>query len=164
MIKNNKGVTLVLLIVTIVVLMMLVTVTVNTGKELLKNSERDRLKSSLYLIKARAETLYESYLFDFENPLSDEITDQEKAEYLGGSVVNNSAEIKSVRFFEGENYIFCKWNLDDLKKQGISTDKYKEDDTFIIQYDANLNEVDVAFYRGFKYNNKLTYYRLSELP
>ena len=64
MLKGKKGVTLVLLVVAIILMLIIFGVTISAGTDLIKNSEKNRLMTNLYLIRSKAATLLEDYLFD----------------------------------------------------------------------------------------------------
>lgn len=98
MLKENRGITLVALAVTVIVITIIVAITVTTGNELIKNSEKNKLKSNLYLIQSKAENMLEDYTFNFDEPLSEEISDEEKEAYLGGTIVDNYTTVRNVRF------------------------------------------------------------------
>ena len=56
-IKNRKGVTLTVLVITIIVMMILTSITITTGTELLRNSQKNKMKTMLYMVRSRAEIL-----------------------------------------------------------------------------------------------------------
>jgi len=47
MFKNNKGVTLTMLLVTVVIMFVIVSATITTGYSLLRNTQKNRLKANL---------------------------------------------------------------------------------------------------------------------
>ena len=98
MFKSDKGITLTVLIITIIIMGIIFAVTIRTGDDLLRNTQKDRLRTNMYLIKARAESLLSDYLFDFENPLDNSISNETKAKYLKGIVITDFAKVKSVGF------------------------------------------------------------------
>jgi hypothetical protein len=161
MFKNNKGVTLMILTVTIIAMCIIFGITIITGDTLIKNTQKNRLKNTMYLIQARASDLLEDYLFDFEDPLDSSIDNDTKKMYLGGEVMKNNSAISDVGFEEKTTkYIYCKWDEDSLKSQGISTDNIENGDYFIIQYNIKDAEVDVASFMGFIDDTE--YHKLSD--
>lgn len=64
MTKDKKGITLVSLVITIIVMLIIFGVTITSGTVLLDNSKKTKIETSLYMVKARAETLLEQYMFD----------------------------------------------------------------------------------------------------
>lgn len=145
--NKNGGVTLAILIVAIVVMSIIFGITITSGSDLLTNSAESRLKTNLYLIKARAETLLEDYLFDGTDNLGEEA---------------ESGQIAEVGFEEGENYIYRVWNSSKLEEEGIATDNVASSEVFIIQYDVVNDLVDVASTKGYKDSDGNYIYILSE--
>ena len=72
MLKGKKGVTLVVLVLTVVVMLIIVGVTISSGTDVIRNSQKNRLKTNLYLVRARAEAVLEDYLFDGTGEIGDE--------------------------------------------------------------------------------------------
>lgn len=64
--------------------------------------------------------------------------------------------------FSGE-YIYCKWDVRFLPSQGIDVSNVEENDYFIVQYDVENDEVDVASFKGVKMDDGTVYHKLSEL-
>lgn len=64
MLNGKKGVTLGILVVAIILMFIIFGVTMSAGTDLLRNSDKNRLMTNLYLIRSRATTLLEDYLFD----------------------------------------------------------------------------------------------------
>ncbi len=154
MLRNKNGVTLALLIVAIIVMLIIFGVTVETGTELITNSEKNRLMTNLYLIKARATSLLEDYLFD---------ESLESLEKLGDTA--DSTQVSSFGFEEDSSceYIYCIWNSAKLSEEGIDTDNIATTESFIIQYNLTKDSVDVASTKGFVNENGDTFYVLSAL-
>ena len=135
MLKGKKGVTLVLLVVAIILMLIIFGVTISAGTDLIKNSEKNRLMTNLYLIRSKAATLLEDYLFDKTD---------ESLENLGEQVT--SAQISEVGFIEERS----------------STEDVASTESFIIQYNITRDTVDVASTKGYE-NAGNTIYVLSEL-
>lgn len=153
MLKGKKGVTLVLLVVAIILMLIIFGVTISAGTDLIKNSEKNRLMTNLYLIRSKAATLLEDYLFDKTD---------ESLENLGKPAT--SVQISEVGFIEerSSEYIYCAWNEDKLVEQGINTEDVASTESFIIQYNITRDTVDVASTKGYE-NAGNTIYVLSEL-
>ena len=148
MIKNNKGVTLITLAVTIVTMLIILGITVVSVDELLRETDARKLKTNLYLIKARAQTLLDDYLFDGTDKLGIETTK---------NVTKYDWEINEVQ------YIYREWDAETLEKQGIKSSDVAANDVFINQYDLINEEVDVASTRGVVDSDGNAYYTLSSL-
>ena len=149
MLKNNRGVTLTALIIMVLVLLIIVGTTVICSTDILRNSDKSKLKSNLYLVKARAETLLEDYLFDGTDNLGTEATD---------------SQIEAVGFDEYTgNYIYRVWDATKLTEEGIDVDSVKDSEVFIVQYDLTNDSVDVASTIGYEDEDGNEIYILSEL-
>lgn len=155
-IKNNIGVTLTILVVTIVVMLILFGVTFSTATDLLKNSQKNKMKTMLYMVQSRAEILLDDYLFDNDGKDLSTISDSDIQKALGGTYMRSLTDIQSVGFGttftelpSKDTIIYCSWNESVLKSQGIDTKNLANGDTIVIQYNVATDEVDVASKKGF---------------
>ena len=149
MLKNKKGMTLTALIITLFVIIIIVGITISSSTDIIKNSSKSSIQTNLYLIKARAETLLEDYLFDGTDNLGTEAS---------------SSQISSVGFTkDSEQYIYRVWDNSKLEEEGISTENVAEAEVFIVQYDIVNDSVDVASTIGYEDEDGNEIYILSEL-
>ena len=165
-IKNNKnGVTITILIITIIVMLILFGITFVTATDLLKNSQKNKMKTMLYMVKSRAEILLDDFSFDNDdnsgNITPGALTDETKLSELGGTASNEN-ELKSVGYTLGSNYIYRTWNETTLLKQGIDTKNLADGDTIVVQYDMANQEVDVASAKGFSEDGGIGLHSLKE--
>ncbi len=164
-IKNNKGITLTILIITIMLMFILFGITFSSATTLLKNSQKNKMRTMLYMVQSRAQILLDEYLFENDgkdlNTISDDIIKNSlKGTYLGAS----SSEITNVGFSETpakDTIIYCSWNGETLRAQGIDTKNLADGDTIIIQYDIKNEEVEVASVKGFS-DGKDSIHKLKE--
>ena len=63
MLKNNKGITILALIITILVLLVLTSVSLGTGYSVITDIKLGRTVANMALVKAKAETIYEQSQF-----------------------------------------------------------------------------------------------------
>lgn len=154
MLREKKGVTLGILVVAIILMFIIFGVTMSAGTDLLRNSDKNRLMTNLYLIRARAATLLEDYLFD---------RSAESLTVLGESA--DSTQIEAVGFTEdgSSEYIYCIWNTSKLTEQGIDTENVSAAESFIVQYNITNDKVDVASTKGFENEDGDIIYILSDL-
>lgn len=61
--RNDKGITMLVLVITIVILVILTGVSINTGYSVLRDIRVGRIVSNMVLVKAKVETIYEEYQF-----------------------------------------------------------------------------------------------------
>ena len=148
MFKNKKGVTLISLAVTVLVMIIILGITVATADNLLRETDERKLKTNLYLIKARAQTLLDDYLFDGTDKLGD----------------TTSEDITTYGWTEDETqFIYREWDSEDLKVQGIDTSNVAKNEVFIIKYDFVNEEIDIASTRGVVDSDGIARYTLSSL-
>ena len=62
--KKNSAITLVVLVITVIVMLIIFGITISSGTDLLRNTQKNRLKTNLYIIHAEAENFLEDFLFD----------------------------------------------------------------------------------------------------
>lgn len=130
MLRKSKGVTLTILVITIVVMLVIMSITIISADDLLSDADEKRYLSNLYLIKARAATYLDDYLFDGTDKLGDDVAE---------------TQIKKVGWTVDESkYTYRKWDIDRLEAEGIDAKNTADDEIFIIQYDLVNEEVDVA--------------------
>ena len=137
-IKNEKGITLVALVITIILMMMLVGVTIHFSTDAINKSNLEDIKTDMISIKTRAKIVAEQYNFkDIENLVGSTITDEE-AQKLG---VTNSDKI-------------LKWSSSDLANQNLGA---IEGDTYVVEYSLeNPNECEVYYLHGYENMHSLT--------
>jgi Tfp pilus assembly protein PilE len=93
--KNNKGVTMVILIITIIVMLIIFGITYNTANDLLRNSQKNRLRTNLYLIQSRASALLEDYLFYYDEDAAAESQEAKDTKKTLGTELTNSSDYAS---------------------------------------------------------------------
>ena len=141
MLKNQKGITLVALIVTVVMMTILLMVTVNTSTSLINNSKLRSLVTTMYLVQAKLDVLNEKHDFDGTELVGDELTDD---------------ECDKVSIDKGEKDDWRKWKKETLNGFGIQTEDFN---VFFVHYGDDL---EVIYPEGFVVNGKRIY-KLSEL-
>ena len=169
-IKNRNGVTITVLVITIIIMLILFGITFSTSVELLENSQKNKMKTMLYMVQSRAEILLDDYLFENDNnpdnvdnssalnAVSDDII---KSKLAGVYLTNGDIDkIKRVGYETSSatvpaksEKIYCSWDEATLKSQGIDTKNLAQGDTIIIQYDIAIEKVDVASTKGYSDNN-----------
>lgn len=154
MLKNKKGVTLGVLVVSIIVMFVIFGVTMSAGTDLIRNADKNRLVSTLFLVKSRAATLFEDYLFDKST---------DSLNNLGTTATSD--QIALVDFTEDgtSEYIYTVWNISKLEEEGIDTEDVASTESFIIQYNVTKDTVDVASTKGYEDEDGNTIHSLSKL-
>lgn len=103
MLKNNKGVTLVVLVITIIVLTILTGGVIKTIFSVMYNLRAGRIVANMSLVQAKAETIYEEY--QFYNDKS--CLKGEKIDSILNLSVNPGKEISNIEINEIARESWC---------------------------------------------------------
>ena len=174
--KENKGITMVVLVITIVVLLILAGISIGTGNNIIKSSRLENLKTNMLLIKVKAKEYVENANFklgtNFESATDKEtrITNA-KAELKGEEITDSSIFSDGINISQEQleddklkNYTYYyKLDTNNLADMGLS--KVESDATngwYIIKYDIKNLEIEIYNTVGFE-NDGSKYYSLTEL-
>lgn len=154
MIKNNRGVTLSILVVTIIILIILASVTITTSNLLIRVTESKAVVSNMYLVKGKAESLYEEYEF-----LGDTLPDEDN--FLGKKVSVASLVIYGVvsNGNTEEDNTWYKWTKNTLENNGLDPEMLSEDAEYIVNYETG----EVIYTIGVKDNSGNINYKLTDI-
>ena len=147
--KNNRGITLITLVLTIIVIFILASIAIPTGSDLIIKTRVNRYISIMYLMKIEAEKIYENYEFDSEssyftvNSTASEIVD------LNGIMNLLSSEEKSLVISSGTWYKWNKNTLDYLNIDSSNIIKNEDDEFFCVNYETG----EVLYNNGIIINN-----------
>ena len=143
--KEERGITIVTLIITVILMIILVGVAVNYGTDSINKANLEDIKTDMISIKTRAKIVAEQYNFkDIENLVGSTITDEE------------AAKLNLTEQWEENEGKILKWRSSDLSTQGLST---IEGDKYVVHYNLeNPSSSEVYYLEG--YEGK---YSLSEL-
>ena len=160
--KENKGITMVTLIITIIVLLIVAGISIGAGNNVIKTSELENLKTNMLLIKVKGKESVENANFKLGTNF-DMSTAKAELKLKG-------EEIKDSNIFDGkisidisEDNIYYKLRTPDLVEIGLSNvESNDKKGWYIIKYDIKNVEVEVYNTKGFERDGK-KYYSLSEL-
>lgn len=146
--RNQKGITLVMLVITIIVLIIITSVTVYTGTGVIKRASLQNLNTNMLLLQAKIKTLAEESRFNkdeskLKGKKVSEITDNNKITQLINENIIENAE---------QYYLLSQ---DDLNSMGL--EKVKVEDGYLVNYETD----EIIYLKGFDANGE-TYYKLSE--
>lgn len=165
MIKNNKGVTLISLVVTILILGILVGVSIAAGEETINQVKIGRIVSNMTLIQAKAEPIYEEYQF-YNNDTNYLVKADDTVYTLATMGVRISeAEIAIIAQEAGvassdvSNWNWYKWDANTLKAQGLDKKILGNDECFFVNYEYG----EIVFSSGTSYDGSAEYYSMSGL-
>lgn len=155
--KNDKGITIIALLITVILLIMLAGVSVNSGYSVLKDVRIGRNISNMAFVRAKVDTIYEQYQFSG------------KAEELIGTKVDkidflSNEEIVLIQQRAGNsefaNWNWYQWDSDTLKSQGLDENMLGENEYFYVNYEYG----EIIYNQGISYRtNDMKYYSLTGL-
>ena len=148
MLKREKGITLVVLIMTVILMLILIAVGIDLGKDVIKEAALEDIKTNMLSIKTKAKTIEEKYSFG-------------DIEHLVGKEVDKSTLNNTLQTQLGENTVY-KWDQDILNEQGLTEIKVDDTSFYIVYYDEENATCEVYYSTGFNYNGE-TKYSLTEL-
>ena len=154
MLKNEKGVTMAMLIITVIVMVVVASIAMTAGSNLRKKTELADRISQMQLIQAKAEEIYNEHLYKGSKLLGQEVT------------LNEGDEIRNEKWY--------KLSSEDMKSMGIDftpTDEYY----YCVKYDLteenseegvdkeDIDPIDVYYSGGYESTNGNMYYTLEKL-
>lgn len=159
MVKNEKGVTMLILVITIIVLFILMGVSVNTGYSTLKNIRVGRIIANLDLIKIKVEAIYENYQFTGDE---DFLISADNKKYNLLEISNQNPmygvreEIDDYRNIASLNNWY-EWDKNILKSQGLDTKILDNGGKIFVNYEMS----EIIYTKGATMDNDKFYYTLS---
>lgn len=147
--KKEKGITLVSLIIAIVVMLILAVVSVHYGTQLIDQSKKEDIKTSMLLIKSKTKIIKEKKDFGDVEELTG-ISLDSNSEYTVSEELQN--KLNAV-----ENSSLYILNSEHLSSMGI-TEETTAEEFFIVDYNNN----EIYYSLGYKEGDN-TLYSLSEL-
>lgn len=154
MLRNEKGVTMAMLIITVIVMVVVASIAMTAGSNLRKKTELADRISQMQLIQAKAEEIYNEHLYKGSKLLGQEVT------------LNEGDEIRNEKWY--------KLSSEDMKSMGIDftpTDEYY----YCVKYDLteenseegvdkeDIDPIDVYYSGGYESTNGNMYYTLEKL-
>lgn len=149
MYKNQKGITIVTLVITIIVLIIISSVTVYTGSVVIEQATLQTINTNMMLIQAKTKTLAEQAKFNND-------TSNYKGTVLSSVTVNDKIDKVIDSGAIDDINKFYLLSQSDLESMGL--EKIEIDDGYIVNYETE----EVIYVRGFERDGS-TYYKLSEL-
>ncbi len=169
--KENKGITMISLIIIVLILLLLVGISVNTGNNIIKQSQIENLKTNMLLIKVKGKEYVENANFSLGTAF-EKITDEteknnriEKAKSkLEGEDITNSISSYNINVTaDAENVYYYKLDTQNLLDMGITNvESDEKKGWYIIKYDVVNSEVEVYNTKGIEKENT-KYYALNEI-
>ena len=145
---NNKGITMVTLVITIVVMLILAGVTITGAYSLIKKAQLENLKTNMLLIQAKTKTAMEEYNFS-----------KDESKLIGSQIQEIDTDKIAKLQKAGENYSndwYCL-NQEELNNMNLSDVKLPENEYFFVKYNKESLTVEILYTQGFEENNKIKY-------
>lgn len=163
MLKNNKGITLSILVITIIVILILSSIAITSADSVLTHVRIQNLTTNMLLLRSKIESLNDEYEFNEtspENYVGIEVAGEENKNNLNGYGITIHPDDKW--------YIL---NRDDLKEIGLEEDmlkdveekegvvKEQQPERFIVNYSSG----EIIYTTGMSDENNEKVYTLSQL-
>lgn len=162
-IKNNKGITLIALMVTIIIIIIIAGIIIYEGSRLIDDAKYEDVKTNMLLIQAEIKNYVEQA--KFENKKIEDIISSGIAIDGKPTLTITEPANESLKKVDGENLYKISTSMADLKLSDIDPEKY-----LILIYTESENstkltgEVDVYFVPGFEsMNGETDIHFLSEM-
>ena len=173
---NNKGITLIALVVTIMVLIIVASVTIKVGRELIDRSKAENFITNMLIIKSKArvyEEEVEGKTWDYSNTIEEgeEISKKEQGrrehfenEYNFILINNSNKSTYKVSSLE-DNCVYYALSQEALSKMGLASLWEDGASYYLVKYtvtDNKYENINVYYTKGVKYNKNM-YYDLDTL-
>lgn len=142
--KNQKGITLAMLVITIIVLLIITSITIYTGSNIIQKANLQNLNTNMLLIQAKVKTIGEDYRF---NKDTQKLKGQKVSEITGNAQIAKLIDNKVIDSPESY-YLLSQGDLDTLGLEGI-----KIEDGYLVNYETE----EVIYVKGFEANNTIVY-------
>ena len=158
--KQDKGITLLVLSITIIVMLIIAGISLYEGKNIVKNAQLENIKTNMLLIQAKGKIIAEEANF---NKTTTENGEEQK-QYLGTNLniaisadsVLSSSITNVLQSEEMEKYYVL--GQDDLNTMGLNKIEISDGVYYIINYETE----EIIYIPGYKYEGN-TYYKLSDI-
>lgn len=169
--KNNKGITMIALIITIILLIILAGVGIGTGNDIIKKSEIENLKTNMLLIKVKGKEYVEKANFNLGTKIEN-VNEEEKAkriekaknELKGEDITNDISKYENIINKEQEEFVYYyKLSTENLVDIGLINVKSDEKNgLYIVKYDIKNAIVEVYNTKGVE-DEDTQYHSLNEV-
>lgn len=172
--KKNKGITMIVLVITIALLLILAGISIQSGGNIIKRADLENLKTDMLLIKVKGKEYVENANFNLGtsfDKLTDETEKGKRIEMakskLKGTEIQNASElskfgITSDQFEQEKNNLSLYYALSTSDLEEIGMDDVSSKGQYIIKYNVKDMTIEIYNTQGFENKDK-TYYSLSEL-
>lgn len=169
--KSNKGITMVVLVLTIIILLILAGISIGTWNNVIEQSKLENLKTNMLLIEVKSKEAAQNANFNLGTSYDTIVDTNQKNErlqqtklQLKGEIIENVNELNiGVEKGTDELEFFCRLSTEDIINMGITNiDSDDKNGYYIVKYDIRNIGVEIYNTKGFKVENK-TYYSLTDI-
>lgn len=164
--KENKGITLMTLVITIIVLLILAGISLNEGTSLIKKAKVENIMTNMITIKAKAKVIAEEVNAQVWNLAESDKLEKKQELYtqeykMGNSVSLTTEQINALDSQIGNSYECYLIITGTLEKMGLSD--IQDGDNYVVVYNlSDYTKLDIVFLSGIQYEGTM-YYTLSKL-
>lgn len=164
--KNNKGVTLIVLSITIIVLLIIAAISIYNGVEMIQRAKLEELRTNMLLIEAKVREYVEEVNFKM-GPLNDEAKKEEaiNSVYVEKAKMQKGSESGIVISTDiGVNLDECYvLTNESLEVMALNKIEVEEGEAYIIKFDEVNVTAEIYNTDGFKSKDGKIYYSLTDL-
>lgn len=145
--KNNKGITLVALVITITVLLIIAGISVYNGKETIKKAQLEELKTNMLFIQAKAKEYVEEANFRIGiNSTAEKVREVRIEIYEQSEKLKPVAEVPS-QITPMKNCAYYKMDIETQQKWGL--EKLKDAESYLIEFNEVEASVQIYYLPGY---------------
>ena len=155
--KQDKGITLIALMVTIIILLIIAGIAIYNGKETIQRANLEALRTNMLLIEAKAKGLVEEANFQLGPEKTGDLANIRKSIYVDENGLSAASEISNIpsEFIKDNVYVFTRetatlWGLDNVYGEPESGGYY------LIAFDEENASVEIYNTLGYQGHYSLT--------
>jgi len=151
--KQEKGITLIALIITIIVMIIIAGIAIYSGKDTIKKANLESLKTNMLVIQAKTKTYVEEV--NHKIGVKPDTVEQSKKEEIRNKIyVTNGKLEEQTTIPDGitsqfENGKFYKVTQNALENMGIGNIKIASDEEYLVEFDETNARVEVYNTKGY---------------
>lgn len=159
-VKKDKGVTLVSLVVTILVIIIIASISIYSGKEVIKRAKLEDLSTNMLLIQVKAKECVEEASFKIGKKTNTEEINEIRMEVYGTEkdgaqmISASNQDIQDIKVSQQENNVFYKLTPETCSKWGLT--KIENPGDYIIGFDEQQNIAEIYYIKGYNGKYSLT--------
>lgn len=151
MIKNNKGITLSLLVSMIIIMSIIAGITITISNSIIKDTKAKSIITNMYIVKGKLEVIYEDYEFSGINLPGTNVDINLLSIY---DITSDGLSIN-----ETTDNLWYRLNSTDLEEMGVDSGMLSNNSEFIVNYSLG----EVIFTDGIENSDNEVKYKLSDI-